>query len=46
MIEDEAGGFTHNAAIHLVDREGRLTRIYDQDDIEAALEGIGTWRED
>jgi protein SCO1/2 len=46
VIEDEAGGFTHNAAIHLVDREGRLARIYDQDDIEAALEGIGTWRED
>jgi protein SCO1 len=45
VIEDEAGGFTHNAAIHLVDRAGRLARIYDQDDIEAALEGIGTWRE-
>ena len=46
VIQDEAGGLTHNAAIHLVDREGRLARIYDQDDIEAALEGIGAWRED
>jgi protein SCO1/2 len=43
VIQDEAGGFTHNAAIHLVDRHGRLIRIYDQDDITAALEGIGTW---
>ncbi len=46
VIEDEAGGFTHNAAIHFVDRNGRLARIYDQDDIEAALEGIGPWRGD
>jgi protein SCO1/2 len=43
VIQDESGGFTHNAAIHLVDRSGRLARIYDQDDIEAALEGIGAW---
>ena len=43
VIQDESGGFTHNAAIHLVDRNGRLARIYDQDDIEAALEGIGAW---
>jgi protein SCO1/2 len=46
VIQDESGGFTHNAAIHLVDRHGRLARIYDQDDIKAALEGIGTWRGD
>jgi protein SCO1/2 len=46
VIPDESGGFTHNAAIHLVDRNGRLARIYDHDDIKAALEGIGTWRGD
>jgi protein SCO1/2 len=46
VIKYETGGFTHNAAIQLVDRKGRLARIYDQDDIEAALEGIGAWRED
>jgi protein SCO1 len=45
VIQDDFGGFTHNAAIHLVDRNGRLARIYDRDDIEAALEGIG-WRGD
>jgi protein SCO1 len=45
VIPDEFGGFTHNAAIHLVDRNGRLARIYDQDDVEAALEGVGAWRD-
>jgi len=44
VIRDESGGFTHNAAIHLVDSNGRLARIYDPDDIAAALEGIGAWR--
>lgn len=44
VIPDEFGGFTHNAAIHLVDRDSRLARIYDQDDVEAALQGVGTWR--
>ena len=41
VIPDEFGGFTHNAAIHLVDRDGRLARIFDQDDIDAVLERIG-----
>jgi protein SCO1/2 len=27
VIQDELGGFTHNTAIHLVDRNGRLARI-------------------
>ncbi len=45
VIPDEFGGFTHNAAIHLVDRKGRLARIYDQDDVEAVLEGVEAWRD-
>jgi protein SCO1 len=44
VISDEFGGFTHNAAIHLIDRDGRLARIFDQDDIDAVLERIGAWR--
>lgn len=41
VIPDEFGGFTHNAAIHFLDRAGRLTRIFDQDDIAGVLERIG-----
>jgi protein SCO1/2 len=44
VIPDEFGGFTHNAAIHLVDRQGRLARIYDQNDVDAALTGAETWQ--
>lgn len=32
VIPDGFGGFEHNAAIHLVDREGRLTLIADYDE--------------
>lgn len=35
-IPDGAGGFVHNAAIHLLDRAGRLARIYDLAETEAA----------
>ena len=31
VIPDRFGGFEHNAALHLVDREGRLARIEDFD---------------
>lgn len=31
VIPDGFGGFEHNAALHLVDRDGRLTRIDDYD---------------
>ena len=44
VVADDLGGFEHNAALHLVDRAGRLARIEDFDrplefaeSIEAAL---------
>ena len=36
-IPDGVGGFVHNAAIHLVDRQGRLARIVDYDRPDLAL---------
>lgn len=41
-IPDGAGGFIHNAAIHLVDREGRLARIVDHDRPDLALAELGS----
>jgi protein SCO1/2 len=32
VIPDGLGGFTHNAAVHVVDRQGRLAAIVDLDD--------------
>ncbi len=32
VIPDEAGGYTHNAAVHLVDPRGRLVEIFDLGD--------------
>ena len=32
VIEDGLGGYTHNAAVHVVDRSGRLAAIVDLDD--------------
>jgi protein SCO1 len=29
VIPDGAGGFVHNAALHVVDRQGRLIAIFD-----------------
>lgn len=40
VIPDAFGGFDHNAAIHMVDRQGRLTRIYDLDEVDAAARGV------
>lgn len=36
VIADTAGGFVHNAAIHVLDQEGRLARIYDLENADAA----------
>ena len=33
VIADQLGGYTHNAAIHLVDPEGRLVDIFDLGDL-------------
>ena len=37
VIPDEWGGFSHNAAIHVVAPDGRLRAILDPDDIESAV---------
>jgi protein SCO1 len=34
VIQDRLGGYTHNAAIHLVDPEGRLVDIFDLGDLD------------
>lgn len=36
VIPDEFGGYEHNAALHLIDRSGRLSGIFDIDDVEGA----------
>ncbi len=41
VIPDEFGGFEHNAALHLIDRAGRLIRIFDIDDIDGAALAAG-----
>ena len=38
VIPDEFGGFQHNTAIHIVDRNGHLVAIVDTDDIERAAQ--------
>jgi protein SCO1/2 len=40
VILDEFGGFDHNAAIHVVDRQGRLARIYDLDEVDTAVRAV------
>jgi protein SCO1/2 len=40
VIPDTFGGFDHNAAIHMVDRQGRLARIYDLDEVDAAARAV------
>lgn len=37
VIPDGAGGFVHNAAIHVIDRQGRLVRILDVEAWQEAL---------
>ncbi len=44
VISDEYGGFTHNAALHVVDRQGRLVRIFDADDVDGVRDYLGTKR--
>jgi protein SCO1/2 len=41
VIPDGMGGFVHNAAIHLVDEEGRLGAIYDLGEERAVLAALG-----
>ena len=44
VIPDGLGGFEHNAAIHLVDRQGRLASISDIDEPRRFAEGIAQWQ--
>ena len=44
VIDDGMGGYEHNAAIHIVDPEGRLTAIFDIDDIEGAAKAVAASR--
>ncbi len=37
VIPNQFGGFEHNAALHVVDRKGRLTAILDTDDVMGAV---------
>jgi protein SCO1/2 len=45
VISDGRGGFTHNAAIHLVRADGRLLGIYDLDQGDQALADARGWAE-
>jgi len=40
VIPDGYGGYEHNAALHLVDRSGRLSGIFDIDDIDGAVHAV------
>jgi protein SCO1 len=40
VIPDRLGGYTHNAAIHLVDPEGRLVDIFDLGDVDQIRETV------
>jgi protein SCO1/2 len=40
VIPDQHGGYTHNAAIHLVDPEGRLVDIFDLGELDQIRETI------
>lgn len=37
-VSDKWGGFVHNAAIHMIDDQGRLAAITDTDNVTGALE--------
>lgn len=43
VIPDRLGGFEHNAAIHLLDRQGRLAQISDIDEPVPFAERIAAW---
>ena len=45
VIDDERGGFQHNAAVHLLNADGRLARVLDADATPAVVASmIGPWR--
>jgi protein SCO1/2 len=40
VIPDRAGGFVHNAALHVVSPDGRLTAILSMDDLDGAEKAL------
>jgi protein SCO1 len=38
VIPDGAGGYAHNGGIHVIDAQGRLLRVFDVEQYEAALD--------
>ena len=40
VIPDEMGGYQHNAAIHLIDQTGRLSGIFDTDDVNGVFNAV------
>ena len=38
VIPDGTGGYAHNGGIHVIDAQGRLLRVFDAEQYEAALE--------
>ena len=38
VIPDGAGGYAHNGGIHVIDAQGRLLRVFDIEQYEAALD--------
>lgn len=38
-VEDGSGGFVHNSALHVIDRDGQVRGVYDYGSWNAALEG-------
>ena len=43
VIPDAFGGFEHNAAVHLLDRQGRITRIMDHSPPAAVVSELWNW---
>lgn len=43
VIPDDFGGFEHNAAIHLVDPQGRLARIFDLAEADGLAQRLALW---
>jgi len=40
VIPDGMGGYQHNAAIHLIDRAGRLSGIFNTDDVNGVMGAV------
>lgn len=40
VIPDRMGGFVHNAGLYLIDAEGRLTAVFDPEDIAGLQEAL------